>query len=859
MSKRTFWQRDWVFALLVVLLLLPLLFYTSMVDVLDGKAYDYGMARVERTPSSQIAIIAIDDKSIQTVGRWPWPRDIGAKVIDKLGEAQARTVVNSVYYLEPQIDPGMAYFDKLSALTTKALQNQNRAAASMPEQAASDAPPAPPAPAVADLKAIQQVLRDAEKALNVDKTMSDSLAKAKNTVLIAGTELALPGESLGNPPPQPEWAQRQSIGQVIDRGKGAGVLQLRSMVWPIDSYGRFASGIGHSTYLPDPDGLVRREALYLKYGEAIYPSLSLIAATRQLNLSAGQIQVELGNSLQLGNQTLQSDTEGGFRPLFYANTSFPVDSFIDVYNGIIPAEKYRGKIVLIGPTAAGLGDSLSTPSGTMPPVLALAHSVSSLLQGDVVREPEWAQWAPLAGLLVIAVFLVAVLPHLGAAVGAILTLLLLAGLVGGELYLMQSQLQWVKLMAPACLLVPGYLLISTRRFLFSERGKAQADAESAESNRMLGLAFQGQGQLDLAFDKFRKCPIDDTMMDTLYTLALDFERKRQFNKSLAVFQYMSGYNAKYKDLPQRLARAQQMSETVILGGSGSHGAAGTLITAGAEKPMLGRYQVEKELGKGAMGVVYFGRDPKIGRTVAIKTMALSQEFEAEELDEARARFFREAETAGRLNHPNIVTIYDAGEEHDLAYIAMEFLKGKDLADQIKPDHLLPMPTVMQIIAKVADALNYAHSQSVVHRDIKPANIMYEPDQHTVKVTDFGIARITDSSRTKTGMVLGTPSYMSPEQLSGKKIDGRSDLFSLGVTLYQMLCGHLPFHGDSMAELMFRIANDPPRDITQFNNALPLCVLTILNKALQKDVERRYQSGAELAAALQQCLAECGHA
>src|SRR5450432_3534995 len=250
--------------------------------------------------------------------------------------------------------------------------------------------------------------------------------------------------------------------------------------------------------------------------------------------------------------------------------------------------------------------------------------------------------------------------------------------------------------------------------------------------------------------------------------------------------------------------------------------------------MLGRYQVEKELGKGAMGVVYLGKDPKIGRVVAIKTMALSQEFEPDELEDVKQRFFREAETAGRLNHPNIVTIYDAGEEHDLAYIAMEFLKGKDLAPFIKPDNLLPLPKVMSIIARVADALTYAHTNSVVHRDIKPANIMYELESDTVKVTDFGIARITDSSKTKTGMVLGTPSYMSPEQLVGKKIEGASDLFSLGVSLYQMSCGKLPFEGDSMAQLMFRIANNAHPAIREYNPALPPWIDAIIVTALAKD-------------------------
>jgi len=296
---------------------------------------------------------------------------------------------------------------------------------------------------------------------------------------------------------------------------------------------------------------------------------------------------------------------------------------------------------------------------------------------------------------------------------------------------------------------------------------------------------------------------------------------------------------------------------VVLRGASGRTNARTLVLDGSalEKPMLGRYQVEKELGKGAMGVVYLGKDPKIGRVVAIKTMALSQEFEPDELDEVKQRFFREAETAGRLNHPNIVTIYDAGEEHDLAYIAMEFLKGKDLVPQTKSAELLPLPKTLSIIARVAEALSYAHQQGVVHRDIKPANIMYDPQADAVKVTDFGIARITDSSKTKTGMVLGTPSYMSPEQLAGKKITGQSDLFSLGVTLYQLACGSLPFQGDSMTQLMYKIASEPPIDILAVNPALPDCVVTIISKALAKDVAERYRTGEEFAQAIRACAAQ----
>jgi serine/threonine-protein kinase len=202
-----------------------------------------------------------------------------------------------------------------------------------------------------------------------------------------------------------------------------------------------------------------------------------------------------------------------------------------------------------------------------------------------------------------------------------------------------------------------------------------------------------------------------------------------------------------------------------------------------------------------------------------------------------------------------VTIFDAGEEHDLAYIAMEFLKGHDLVANCKQGNLLPVPTVLSIVARVAEALAYAHQQNVVHRDIKPANIMFDPDSDSVKVTDFGIARITDSSKTKTGLVLGTPSFMSPEQLAGKKVDGRSDLYSLGVMLFQMLAGVLPFRGESMAELMYKIANEAPPDVGQLRKDLPSQLGAIVRKAMSKDVQARYQDGKQFADELRGVLSK----
>jgi serine/threonine-protein kinase len=221
----------------------------------------------------------------------------------------------------------------------------------------------------------------------------------------------------------------------------------------------------------------------------------------------------------------------------------------------------------------------------------------------------------------------------------------------------------------------------------------------------------------------------------------------------------------------------------------------------------------------------------------------------------KERFFREAESAGLLTHPNIVTIYDAGEEHDLAYIAMEYIQGGDLEEYTEQDKLLPLRETLSIISDVAGALDFAHSKGIVHRDIKPANIMRLTETREIKVTDFGIARITASSKTKTGIIMGTPSYMSPEQISGKKVDGRSDIFSLGVVMFEMLAGEKPFKGDDITVLMYQVAKERHPSIRDINPHVPQVVERIIDKALEKDQEARYQTAGEMGEHLKAVIAK----
>jgi eukaryotic-like serine/threonine-protein kinase len=362
---------------------------------------------------------------------------------------------------------------------------------------------------------------------------------------------------------------------------------------------------------------------------------------------------------------------------------------------------------------------------------------------------------------------------------------------------------------------------------------------------------------------------NEKVLGDLYALADQLEKRGRTTQATAVFRHLARTENTYRDTSVRLARlldaarrtpppaAAKAPEPAPADPAALDTVAQPPLRAPAEMAQtqverLGRYALQREIGRGAMGVVYLGRDSAIQREVAIKVIPLNSECTEAELAEARMRFFREAETAGRLNHPNIVTIYDVGEERGLAYIAMEYLKGRHLSDHTTSARLLDPQKVLELIARTADALGFAHKQQVVHRDIKPANLMYEPATDTLKITDFGIARITGLGNTRTGIVLGTPSFMSPEQLEGQTVTGRSDLFSLGVSLFQLLTGQLPFQADSMTGLMQQIAESPHPPLRAMRPDLPAYVGAIIDRALAKDPAARFETGAQMAAALEDC-------
>jgi HAMP domain-containing protein/predicted Ser/Thr protein kinase len=289
-----------------------------------------------------------------------------------------------------------------------------------------------------------------------------------------------------------------------------------------------------------------------------------------------------------------------------------------------------------------------------------------------------------------------------------------------------------------------------------------------------------------------------------------------------------------------------------LTGAASRDAAASDSGEGAVR-QVGRYLIQSRLGRGGMATVYRAHDPQIGRAVAIKFLHAS----LAEDDECRGRFLREARAAGGLSHPNIVVVHDVGEIEGRPYMAMELVDGQPLAEVLEKTKQLPLRDAVLIALQLARALDYAHTRGIVHRDIKPGNIMLRADRTSVTVTDFGIAHMDDggSQRTQVGAVLGTPQYMSPEQTRGDKLDGRSDLFSAGIVLYQMLAGQRPFRGDSLVAVATKIANESPAPLTQLRPEVPSSLRRVVDRCLAKAPAQRYASGKEMADALVKVLAD----
>jgi serine/threonine-protein kinase len=569
---------------------------------------------------------------------------------------------------------------------------------------------------------------------------------------------------------------------------------------------RLAEKTSHNGFMelrPDDDGILRQAGLWQLNGTVMSPSLALAVALDNENLppsrrlSASDDIVYLSNYEQLPR--------------------VPVE---EIMFGTFASTRLNDATIFVDHEPALVGAAAVLPSGQFVTRTELTAALIADLEGDRgITAPAWVSALQWLTPMLLAIVAVLILPErdrrsIGViCIATVAALLLLEMLL---LYVLRVRFDAGR----AGLIFIGIALLSL--WLVGNPRRATRDAFKRGSD------FLAAGRLEPAFAEFRRCTPSDTLANVMYKLSIAFEEQAKPERAEAVLEWMRRTQGS-RDEEQRKKR----------------GAAGM-------PKRLGRYVIERRIGRGAMGAVYLARDPRINRAVAVKAIPIEKEFEDEELKEARLRFFREAESAGRLTHPNIITVFDAGEDKKLAYIAMEYVPGIALRDFTDPKRLLAPKRALELAASTADALDYAHSQGVIHRDIKPANLLYNPKEGSLKISDFGVARITDNNRTKTGIVLGTPMYMSPEQLGAEKLTGHSDLFSLGVTLYELLIGDVPFKAGNIAALMAKITTHDPDPIAGRRTGLSPSIDAVLGKALAKRPEDRFSCGAEMAIALRNC-------
>ncbi len=786
-------------------------------EVLESYIYDTEMrfAQGGEREISRVGLIQIDDKSLTSLGSWPWPRNLISQMIDLLGKSGAKIIGINIPFNERQSNPALAVIEsfqkRLSAypfgekdptLTTWILEN----------------------------------LKQMEKDFDTDEKLIESVQKNGNIVLpfsvhSDGSYDAFKKER--DALLSDDFLESGRISSSLKRMLSASNISL-----PFPDLARNALGLGHDKLTIGSSLTGHSHIMFLSYKGSMLPSFPLRLAMAYLDLQPKEVLLR-EHQIQLGNQKIPLNK--GELLIKFKNTPgfFPQYSFVDILQEKEVPSILKGRVVLIG-IHSQKSPRINTPVlQEMDDNEFIANVLDNIISNVYMTRPFYMIYIEGLIILLLGGIVSYTLPRMRSINRFGITMgLIIITLSAAWLLFFQYDV-WLKSIYAVDCIFSLYLAFSIKQLITYKRARH----DSVATNRLLGLDFQSQGLLDQAFDKFRRLPVDNEVKGLIYALGLEYERKRMIEKALTTYEYIEKWGP-YRDLDERIPRLKL--DGISTGDSYGDDSGMAIITDQnvVKRSSIGRYQIIEELGEGSMGKVYKALDPKINRMLAVKTIRLSDEFEEEVVQEIKKRFSQEAEIVGKLSHPAIGTIYDVGEEGELIYMAMEFVEGVSIEQYTTKDNLLPFRKTLKVIADVAEALDFAHKADVIHRDIKPANIMLL-ENGNVKVTDFGIAKAITSSRTKTGVILGTPNYMSPEQIMGQRIDLQSDIFSLGILFFQLLTGELPFQGESLSGLLYQITQVKHVSVQTYDPRIPKICDQILDKALAKKPLDRFKSAMEM--------------
>ncbi|RKX28394.1 MAG: hypothetical protein DRP47_04420 [Candidatus Zixiibacteriota bacterium] len=769
-----------------------------------------------------VVIVKIDDRAENEFGEWPWNRDILADLIAATAIGEPKVIVVNTDLSEDSYQDSAGY--------TSILAGQ--------------------------LSWMNNVVLPYDVALATFRSQ-----KTNNPEFLFYHSI-----SVDNP-----------LGEIDENSS----LIVRKIFLPAEKLLESKPLLGFTYVRPDKDRILRHQPLVMQYEGYCYPSLSLIAAAAYFGVPTSKVTIREGREIAIGTQqNLTLNDHGEYFINHLQDNSITTFSAADILSDDFNRSVLSGKVVVIEATSSDENNELVTPmnqgisTGTL-----RATIIENIINNNLLSKIN----KPVVNMLVLfalGALFAFVLPLLTLRNRFLLLTALLIITAGFNYYLVSSlrilpetiyiAIELLLFIIAAPFLDSGFITGAksneTDELLFKANKSASDNTspqpivvdppvnQHANHQRMLETETLGStsGEYptdhqtididrDLSEENTRELSLDDNS-ETVATPETDvISNSQPVNPDMSQTKTgrpaIVGFDDSSLDVTPKAAQSGELQQT----------SQSQPLPAGAPDH-LGRYQITENLGKGAMGMVYKGIDPAINRPVALKTIRLDFVNDPEEMEELKERLFREAQAAGKLSHPNIVTIYDVGSEEQLQYIAMEYLEGQTLEDMIKRKTQFNYKIIAQIVIQICSALQYAHDQGIVHRDVKPANIMILKN-YQVKVMDYGIARIDSNSMTKTGIAMGTPNYISPEQLRGQKTDSRADLFSLGVVMYEMLLGKRPFKGENITSLIYSIMNHEPEKPSTVNPQIPLLFDRIIWKTLEKNPDARYQKASEIATAL----------